>query len=307
MIRFFLFLLLTAHTVLTAPISDVVFSPDGTVLASTGYQSIQLRSPADASLRETIPCEFPRVSTLAFHPSKNLLAAGGGTPGVSGTAILLDLQNRTVVRKLNGFDDLITDLTISPDGSMLAVASVDHRATIYSLDSSAAPPVKLTGHSGPVLAIAFSPQSDLVATTSADRSVKIWTTTGKLVRSFNHHTEVVHAIAFYPGARQLPECASASADQTVRIWQPSIGRMVRIVRNHDEPIFSLAYAPDGSALYSSGKTGVIRQLDTESDEILKSWIGHAEPIYSMAVSPDNRTLATGDWEGVVKVWSIPLK
>ena len=83
--------------------------------------------------------------------------------------------------------------------------------------------------------------------------------------------------------------------------------MVRIVRGHDEPIFALAYSPDGAALYSAGKNGVVRRLDTESDEVLKHWDAHPEPIYSMAISPDNQSLVTGDWKGTVKIWKLPAE
>jgi WD40 repeat protein len=146
-------------------------------------------------------------------------------------------------------------------------------------------------------------------TASADRSLKVWSAEdGRLRRSFSHHTEAVHAVVFRPRTKAAGEspvqCASASDDATVRIWQPGIGRMVRIVRHHEGPVFALAYTPEGDALYSAGKEGVIRRIDTESDEILGQWKGHNEPVYRIVISPDGKHLASGDWAGKVQLWRI---
>jgi len=144
-----------------------------------------------------------------------------------------------------------------------------------------------------------------VTTVSSDRSIKVWSSSdGKILRSLNHHTDPVHVVAFKPWQSGPLECASGGDDQTVRIWQPATGRMVRIVRNHQGPVFALVYSPDGESLFSAGKEGIVRRLDSGSDEILGRWKCHDEPIYSMAVSPDGLTLATGDWDGKIKFWSV---
>jgi WD40 repeat protein len=218
----------------------------------------------------------------------------------------LDVKYKTVLRRFGGYKDLVTCLAPSPDGQWLAMGSADHTATIHSLATNAPPnPAQLLGHSGPVLALVFTPDSESIITASADRSIKIWTLEGELVRSFNHHTENVHALAIRPRHDSGPvECASGSSDGTVRIWQPAIGRMVRIIRGHSGPVFTLAYSPKGTSLFSAGKEGVLRQLDVASDEILAIQPAHSDAIYSLATSPTGRILASGDWTGTVKLWNL---
>jgi WD40 repeat protein len=130
-----------------------------------------------------------------------------------------------------------------------------------------------------------------------------------LLRTFSHHIESVHALAFRPqadadGQASPAFCASASDDRTVRIWQPEIGRMVRIIRQHQGSIFALAFAPDGKMLYSAGKEGIVRGLDPDSDTILAHWPAHDDWIYALAVSPDGKMLASGDWAGKVRLWAL---
>ncbi len=293
---------LTFSSSFSAPVSDLAFSPDGSVLVSTASRSIQVRSRDNAVL-ETIPLELPRVAALAFDQHGRLLAVGGGAPGEFGRALIIDWASRQTLQTFDQHKDLVTAAAFSPAGSSLALASADHTATIHSLEKTISPPVKLVGHSAPVLDIAFDPAGEIILTASADRSIKVWSTEGKLLRSLGNHTEIVHQLAVrLTGSGQL-ECASASDDETVRIWQPLIGRLVRIVRGHDEPVYSIAYSADGTALFSAGKSGVVRRIDVASDEILGERKAHSEPIFSLAVSPDGNTLATGDWLGDVRMWN----
>src|SRR5262245_36761883 len=104
---------------------------------------------------------------------------------------------------------------------------------------------------------------------SADQSIRVWDCkTWKQVRSLDNHTGAVHALAFRPSAESdVPILASAGADSTVRIWMPTRGRMVRIVR-HPAPVYALAWAADGSKLCTGASDGRIRLIDGESDTIL---------------------------------------
>jgi WD40 repeat protein len=151
-----------------------------------------------------------------------------------------------------------------------------------------------------------------VATASADRSIKVWSTEdGHLLRTFSQHTESVNALAFRPRPgvdfQTSPAfCASASDDRTVRIWQPEIGRMVRIIRQHEGPVFALAFVRDGEVLYSGGKEGIVRELDSDSDAVRTQWNAHRDWIYALAVSPNGKTLASGDWSGTVRLWDLPI-
>ena len=160
------------------------------------------------------------------------------------------------------------------------------------------------------LALGFSPTDATLATASADRSLKVWSTKdGRLLRTFAQHTEAIHALAFKPrppkhNTAAPAACITGGDDRTVRLWQPEIGRMVRIIRQHQGPVFALAWLPDGSACFSAGKEGIIRRLDAGSDTIEAAWHDHADWIHALAVSPDGQTLASGDWSGQVRLRTL---
>ncbi|HEY2951150.1 MAG TPA: WD40 repeat domain-containing protein [Verrucomicrobiae bacterium] len=300
----------------TVPITALAFSPDGAALVSNGPRRVDIRSPTDGAVQGHLSCDLPKITALMFHPSGEILGMAGGEPGVSGEARLIDWRSRTVRQRFTNAQDLATGMAFNAAGTLLGVASADHNARVWRRADANAPyreAFTLSGHAGPVLAIAFSPTGRTIVTASADRSIKVWSTDeGRLLRTFSHHLEAVNALSFRPltagaaGAEAPPcACASASDDRTVRIWQPEIGRMVRIIRQHRAPVLALAYALDGRSVFSAGKEGLIRRFDADSDTLLSDWPAQTDWIYALAISPDGSKIASGDWSGKIQLHDLP--
>ena len=290
-----------------SPITALAFSPDGQTLASAGRRVITLRHLEPTNRVTTLETDLPKITSLAFQPAGGLLAVAGGAPGVAGTALLLRLNDGSEVARWTNGTEVASAVAFDAAGQQLAVTG-EGTVRLYGLESPR-PTLRheLAGHVGAVLGVAFSPDGALLVSAGRDRSVKVWSTAdGRLLRSFSHHTEAVHAVAFRPqhtGLSGPVACATAGDDRTVRVWQPAIGRMVRIVRGHEGSVLTLAYAADGRMLFTAGSEGIIRRVDADSDAIPHSWRGSDDWIYTLAVSPDGRLLAAGDWTGTVTLWT----
>lgn len=295
-----------------APITALVFTRDGSHLVSNGNRSLIFRSPHDGRPERSVPCPLAKISSVATHPNSPQLIVAGGKPGVRGALLVGTGSNGTAMTEIPLGTDLITSVALSSSGQLLAAACTDHSAFLLPWKNGAPDTqatLKLTGHSGPVLAIAFLDAGDLVLTASADRSLKLWKSrTGELVRTLQYHTEAIHSIAVRPSRETEPFesilCATAGEDRTLRVWQPAIGRMVRIVRGHGGPVFAVVWDRDGKSLFSAGKEGVLRRIDGRSDTILSQWKGHSDWIYCLALHPDGSSVATGDWAGEVRIQRV---
>jgi WD40 repeat protein len=128
--------------------------------------------------------------------------------------------------------------------------------------------------------------------------------------TLSNHEAAVNSVVFSPDGKLL---ATASEDNSARLWDATTGNELRILSGHGERIYDfhfdglvgLAFSPDGHRLATAGVDGQVKVWDVASGAELLSLSGHPEDkaILSVAFSPDGRLLAAGtDRPSVVKIW-----
>ena len=110
-------------------------------------------------------------------------------------------------------------------------------------------------HDGYTLDLAFSPDGRHLATTSEDRSVKLWEVpSGRNVATFRGHTDFVQAVAFRPDGREI---ASGGMEGTVKFWDLRTSRQV-VFDGHTGWVERLAFRRDGRRVLS--EAGLRRRM-----------------------------------------------
>ena len=124
--------------------------------------------------------------------------------------------------------------------------------------------------------------------------------TAQLKATLEGHTDLVWSVAFRPNGVML---ASASWDQTVRLWNVNTGRLLHTLTGHTNEVLSVTFSPDGQTLASASWDGTIRLWNPNNGKLKITLTGNAGGVASVVFSPDGRTLASGNADRTIRLWN----
>lgn len=157
---------------------------------------------------------------------------------------------------------------------------------------------RLNGHSAAVLAIAFSPDQQQIASTGVDGTIKLWRPDGTLLKTLTGHTGIVYALKFSPDGTRL---ISGDDKKSIRIWKPD-GTLIKTIQPQASAIWSLAFSPDSSTFISGGPDSSV-EVWSRDGVPLQVLPGRPAGVRGVAFSPDGRFIAAGNTDSSVSLWS----
>lgn len=163
----------------------------------------------------------------------------------------------------------------------------------------------ITAHSSDVTAVAYS--YNILATCSADKTVRLWSTKDYSELPFSPltgHSYMIHACDFAPNGDTLATC---STDGTLKLWEMKSGECIASLSHPSQcAIRACRFSTNGSKLVTGGDDDSAFLLDVAAKNFVRSFKGHDESVVSAAFSPDDSYIVTGssgiDFGGDLMVW-----
>lgn len=160
------------------------------------------------------------------------------------------------------------------------------------------------GHTQAVASCTFSPDMRLVATGSADKTVKLFDLHNQTcLQTFYQNTGEVTCVKFHPFGNVL---ATGCADNSIKLWDIRNNQLLQHYSAHDLGVTCIDFHPSGNYLLSSSLDSSIRLWDLRQGHQLYTIHGHPSPVNSCAFTYDGHSFVTGGDDQRVITWNTHL-
>ena len=296
-----------------SPAYDAVYSPDGTMLAVSSQDNLQLWSTTSRRQLAAQPAPGTFVNAVEFAPHAPVLAAtyGDGMFQLWSTAggKLVPL-GQPVRASATGMTETVA---FSPNGQLVATGGDDGTLRLWSVRDPAHPQLLATKRdSGTYLfGVAFSPDGKVVAAASADNLTRLWDVADparpvQIGRPLRGPSSYAISVAFSPDGKLL---AVGSADKTVRLWDVADpARPAPVGTPLTGPtgyVYGVAFSADGKTLAAAVTDGTVWLWSIATPTrpaLLATLTGPNGHVYSVDFAPAGSELAAASADGTVRLW-----
>jgi len=296
-----------------APVlTSLAWSPDGKLLAVSGYHEVLLLDGVDRHLVARLVGLAERIESIAFAPDSAQLAVVGGSPARLGEVQVWDVATHTLKVSATATFDCLYGASWSPDGRLIAFGGGDK--SVRAIDAHSGEQVLFSGaHDDWVLGTAFSKDGTHVVSVSRDRSMKlIQVATQQFIDDITSITPGVQkgglmAVARHPARDELLIGGADGVPRLYRMFREQARKigddfnLLRAFAPLPGRVFAVAFSTDGERIAvgsSNNGNGEVRVFQTADGVELCRYVGKGG-IFSVAFAPDGETLAAGGFSGEV--------
>ncbi|KAL6693305.1 WD40-repeat-containing domain protein [Trichoderma pleuroticola] len=309
-------------------VEDLAFSLDGSMLAVASASTVVIWNLAE--YRE-VAVILNSVSNIQFSKD-NLLATlkyncvsvwelDSGHGDISESAATNEAKSSDCtqfgLKKLRDLSlpngakaEFTSKVAFSPDAKYIAAGTRE----VYIWDwKSGTTMAILSGHTDEILGLSFSHDGLYLASSSRDRTARIWTepwevNEKKPLLTLAEHSKAVFGLSFSPSQKLL---ATSSGDGTLRIWDYETGIKTDVGAEEEEgqhtsvhkrPICMVSTSDDGDTIASGSEDGLICLWEGKTGILRREIRGHEDFIRCINFAQDSKALVSTSDDETVRVW-----
>ncbi|MEM8672030.1 MAG: serine/threonine-protein kinase [Planctomycetota bacterium] len=318
-------------------IRDLSFSPDGAQLAiASEDRTIAVRDVADWGKEFSIFAPSA-VYALAWSPDGSRLVSGN----LDGTLRIYDPDTRLETKTIYGHSGRVADVAWNPNGKSIVSSADGGIVKFWSLegpddtlvpttglpgdrnaadwdntgqrlavaiqnklvvwDSLTGPSREFVGHTDLISDIRWSPNGELIATSSYGEPARIWdVATGKTIQTLDNGAKDTFSVAWSADNR----CVAVAHDGVLAIWEAATGRELTRSKDDIGLITSVDWNPHDDRIAVGGANPTVHIFSAKSSQMIAKLEGHSKAVECVRWSANGMWLASGSYDQSVRIWDV---
>lgn len=317
-------------------IRSISFSPDGKSLAASGASSVvRIWDVESGKVTARFNAHKEAVFKVEFHPDGQRLLTGGHDGLIKIWSIdrdrVLNLvtidppnmanspsPNQPNITYAQKRSEVIQNASFSPDGKMI-IAAKDRAISLWDLQGNLL--ANEIVHDKEIRSVKFHPDGDKFASSSDDKSVKIWQISNQilasvdslnpqvissnltnapflLVNSLSGNRSNILSLAFSRDGRRI---ALGAQDNSIQVFDLN-GMIDTPLGKHQDSVLDLDFSPDDKYILSAGKDRKAR-LWFVQNTLIETMYGHKDTIWSVSFNPNGAMFASGSVDKNIRIWN----
>jgi WD40 repeat protein len=299
-------------------ITSARYSPDGSLLAISGYHEVLLSKADGSGLVARLVGMSERIESAAFSPDGNELAVAGGSPGRFGEIQIWNLKEKKLRFSGNFGYDTCYGAAWSPNGKMVSFGCSDN--TVRAIDAESGKQVVFNGaHNDWVLDTAFSVNSDHLVSVGRDMTMKL--TEVATQRFIDNITSItpgalkggLSCVERHPTKDEFLCGGSDGAPKIfkmIRTTARQIGDNANLIREFPAMpgrVYGVAFSRDGNLIVagsSSDGAGQVRVYQAADGKAISQTEVPEGGIYTVSFNADGTQVAAAGFDGQIRLINI---
>ncbi|BBM84301.1 DUF4062 domain-containing protein [Candidatus Uabimicrobium amorphum] len=275
------------------PVTGIDISSDGTKAASGSYDcTLRVWDIHTNKILLEHTYEAP-VNDVRFSPDGSMVYSAGLQIDV------WDVSQGEKIKSLGEENVLITKMTLSANGELLAVATADNRVVVYNTISKQQVAC-FADYSHAISNLSISSDLKFLASGDYGNSMKIWDLQSRELVTSYESEGIISDVDFHPGNKKI----AISTHIYFQIWDMEAQKIVHSHNLGAAPM-SITYSSDGETLAIGAQQ--IFLFDTKEYKQQAVLEGHDSIVGSVHFTPDGKKLISGSMDKTVRLWSTKVQ